>query len=85
MDSERELLHLTLVFEQVENGWTQASLMEMPGVITAAPTRAEAHAMLLDALREFLLSFGPAHKVGSPNDEDGLTLTVSLGRSTPAA
>lgn len=49
---------LTAIYEPVENGWVQARIVEMPGVITAAPTRAEAEDMLLDALREFLLSFG---------------------------
>lgn len=43
----------------------QARIREMPGVITAAPTRAEAEDMLLDALREFLLSF----RDDSENDE----------------
>lgn len=49
---------LTAVYESVENGWVQARIREMPGVITAAPTRAEAQNLLLDALTEFLLSFG---------------------------
>lgn len=48
---------LTAVYEPVENGWIQARIREMPGVITAAPTQAEAEDLLLDALREFLLSF----------------------------
>lgn len=54
MDRE---VSLTAVYEPVENGWVQARIREMPGVVTAAPTRAEAEDMLLDALREFLLSF----------------------------
>lgn len=28
----------TAVYEEVEDGWIQARLAEMPGVITAAPT-----------------------------------------------
>jgi predicted RNase H-like HicB family nuclease len=80
----QELLHLTPVYEQVEAGWTQARIAEIPGVVTAAPTREEAQDMLLDALREFLLSFGP----GEPNpafahSEGSLTLTANL--SEPAA
>ena len=54
MDRE---VSLTAIYEPVEDGWVQARIREMPGVITAAPTRAEAEDMLLDALREFLLSF----------------------------
>jgi hypothetical protein len=76
----RELLQLTPVYEQVEGGWTQAGLLELPGVITAAPSREEAQDMLVDALREFLLSFSdgvtPATAAASP---EGLTLTVQFG------
>jgi hypothetical protein len=80
-----ELLQLTPVYQQVENGWTQASLIELPGVITAAPSRDEAQEMLLDALREFLLSFGPGPMSAPTNVEpDALTLTISVGRN-PAA
>jgi hypothetical protein len=47
---------LTIVYESVEEGWTQARIAELPAVITAAPTRLEAKDMVLDALREYLLS-----------------------------
>ena len=50
-------LSLTAVFEPDENDWVQATIREIPGVITAAPTREEAEELLLDALREYLLSF----------------------------
>jgi predicted RNase H-like HicB family nuclease len=51
-----EPLNLTAVFESVENGWVQARVPELPGVITAAPTHEEARELLLDAVREYLLS-----------------------------
>lgn len=51
-----ESLTFTAVYETVENGWVQARLAEIPGVISAAPTREEAEEMLVDALREYLLS-----------------------------
>lgn len=38
----RELLKLTPVYQQVENGGTQAELVELPGVITAALAPEEA-------------------------------------------
>ena len=81
----RELLHLTPVFEQVEGGWVQAGLVELPGVITAAPSREEAQDMLLDALREFLLSFGDnSPATASSGEADGLTLTVTFSDSSAA-
>lgn len=49
-------LSLTAVFEEVEQGWTQARIAELPGVITAAPTLDEAKELLVDALREYLLA-----------------------------
>ncbi len=56
IDMDRRV-SLTAVYEPVDNGWVQARIREMPGVITTAPTRAEAEDLVLDALREFLLSF----------------------------
>jgi predicted RNase H-like HicB family nuclease len=85
MATTRELLHLTPVFEQVEGGWVQAGLVELPGVITAAPSREEAQDMLLDALREFLLSLGDgAPATAAEDDTEGLTLIVSINGSSAA-
>ncbi|HEX2294126.1 MAG TPA: hypothetical protein VHN37_02330 [Actinomycetota bacterium] len=52
-----QTLSLTAVFEPDEGDWIQATIREIPGVVTAAPSRAEAEELLLDALREYLLSF----------------------------
>jgi predicted RNase H-like HicB family nuclease len=49
-------LEWTAVYVPVEDGWIEARVAELPGVITTAPTLAEAKELLLDALREFLLS-----------------------------
>ncbi|HEY8693540.1 MAG TPA: hypothetical protein VIR57_12465 [Chloroflexota bacterium] len=49
-------LDLNATYQQVDNGWIQAQLVEIPGVITAAPTLGEAKEQLVDALREFLLA-----------------------------
>lgn len=70
------LLHLTPVFETVEDGWTQATIREIPGVITAAPTHAEAEELLVDALREFLMSFGGAEPTES-DTHDGMRLSLT--------
>jgi predicted RNase H-like HicB family nuclease len=59
---------LTAVFRTVENGWVQASLQEVPGVITVAPTRAEAESMLADALHEYLLALGQQERQGLADD-----------------
>jgi predicted RNase H-like HicB family nuclease len=49
---------LTAVFEPVEDGWIQARIAEIPGVITAAPDMESAKEMLADALREYVLALG---------------------------
>jgi len=49
-------LTLTAWYEPVEDGWVQGRVRELPAVITAAPTRTQARAMLEDAVREYLLA-----------------------------
>ena len=51
-------LHADLTL--VEAGWTQAQLVELPAVITAAPTREAAIDALVDATQECLLAQAPA-------------------------
>lgn len=58
LDIVKVRLSLTAIYEPVEDGWTQARIAELPAVVTAAPTLEEARELLLDALREYLLSFG---------------------------
>ena len=55
-------ISLTAVYESVENGWTQARIEELPGVITAAPTLEEAKELLADAVREYLLALGEGER-----------------------
>jgi predicted RNase H-like HicB family nuclease len=56
----------TAVYEPVENGWIQARLAELPGVITAAPTLEQAKELLADALREYLLALGQTGAASAP-------------------
>ena len=49
-------IQLSVIYEPVENGWIQARIEELPAVITAAPSRDEARAQVIDALREYLLA-----------------------------
>jgi predicted RNase H-like HicB family nuclease len=47
-------LRLTALYEPAEDNWTTARLAEVPGVITCAPSRAQAREELVDALGEYL-------------------------------
>ncbi len=49
-------IQVSIVYEPVERGWVQARIEGLPEVITAAPSKAEARTLVLDALREYLLS-----------------------------
>jgi predicted RNase H-like HicB family nuclease len=70
-------LSYTAVYEQVENGWTQARIVEVPGVITAGASRDEARDLLRDALREYLASF-MENNAGTVSAEDQEELRVEL-------
>ena len=72
---------LTAIYEPVENGWTQARIQEIPGVITAAPTREEAKEMLLDALREYLLAFEETARTvpAADSHSERIELVVEVG------
>lgn len=63
MSDVTSTLTWTAVFDEVENGWIQGRIIQVPGVITAAPTLAEARANIVDALLEYLAS------LAEPSDE----------------
>lgn len=48
---------LTPVFEEVENGWVQATIRELPEIITVAPDQDQAFENLKDALHEYVESY----------------------------
>lgn len=68
-----------VLFTDVEGGWTQARIAGLPGVITAAPSRAVAARMLADALAEYLLSLANADDSPfSGGDLDAGTVTIDI-------
>lgn len=53
-----QALTFTARLEPVEDGWTQATIDELPGVITTGRSAQEAKEMLADALHTYLLALG---------------------------
>ena len=49
-------ISISIVYEPAEQGWVQARIEGIPEVITAGRTKDEARELVLDALREYLLS-----------------------------
>ena len=71
-----EVIDLTIVFEQGEDGWVVASIPEVPGAHSQGRTREEARANAIDALRGILeLRFG-AHASPSAGDSEPLKLVI---------
>jgi predicted RNase H-like HicB family nuclease len=68
----------TAVYEEVDGGWIQGHLAEMPGVITAAPARAEARGMIRDGLGEYLASYRRDPAAEPPGtDTERVKLTIA--------
>jgi predicted RNase H-like HicB family nuclease len=69
-------LELSIVYEPDEDGWILARIAEYPAVITTAPTREGAKEMVLDALREYLLSL-TEDEPGGGGEREPVALTIT--------
>ena len=67
---DHERFSLTFSYEPVENDWVQVRIDEFPEVVTAAPNRREARLAALDALTQYLASFGPGERVPTATAEN---------------
>ena len=72
-------MELHVVFEPDEAGWVRATVEELPGVITCAPTLDEARELVRDALDEWLKSLTSAERatMGAEATRETLTLSVA--------
>lgn len=50
-------MRLTAVYEEGEDGWINARVLELPGANTCARTLDEARELLADAVRELVASY----------------------------
>lgn len=71
-------VELHIVFEPDEEGWVRATIEELPGVITCAPTRDEARKLVRDALDEWLAALTSAERATIGSDASRETLTLSV-------
>jgi predicted RNase H-like HicB family nuclease len=72
-------VELHVIFEPDEEGWVRATVEELPGVITCAPTLDEARELIRDALDEWLQALTSAEQAafGSQATRETLTLSVA--------
>jgi predicted RNase H-like HicB family nuclease len=74
-----QALTFTARLEPVEDGWIQATIDELPGVITTGRSAEEAKAMLADALHTYLLALGDLEERSDRRrgETEPLRITVS--------
>ena len=73
-----EPLHLTIVYEDGEDGWIVASVPEVPGVHSQGRTREEARVNVINALHGILeLRFGEHALTEPPADSESLELVIA--------
>jgi predicted RNase H-like HicB family nuclease len=68
-----ESLTLTITYDQGEDGFVIASILEVPGTISQGRTRAEARANVIDALR---LMLRPEPGASDAHDSEALELLI---------
>ena len=71
-------MELHAVFEPDEEGWVRATIEELPGVITCAPTLEEARVLVRDALAEWLAALTTTERAAIGAQATRETLTVSV-------
>ncbi|MDP9255987.1 MAG: type II toxin-antitoxin system HicB family antitoxin [Actinomycetota bacterium] len=71
-------MELHVVYEPDEEGWVRASIEELPGVITCAPTLEEARVLVRDALNEWLEALTSDERATLSDDATRETLTLSV-------
>jgi predicted RNase H-like HicB family nuclease len=73
-----ETLHLTIVYEDGDDGWIVASIPEVPGAHSQGHSREEARENVIDALRGILeLRFGEHALTEPASDSEPLQLTIA--------
>jgi len=72
-------MELHVLLEPDEQGWVRATIEELPGVITCAPSQEEARTLIRDALGEWLQALTSAERatVGADATRETLTLNVA--------
>jgi predicted RNase H-like HicB family nuclease len=71
-------MDLHVVFEPDEQGWVRATIEELPGVITCAPTVEEARELVRDALDEWLAALTSEERAAIGPEATRETLTLSV-------
>jgi predicted RNase H-like HicB family nuclease len=79
-DTSAEPVHLRIVYERAEEGWTTAMVPAVPGTIRTGRNRREARDNVLDALR-LMLSTPPERPEAPGQRSEEVEITLGLVRS----
>jgi predicted RNase H-like HicB family nuclease len=71
-------VNLHVAFEADEQGWVRATIEELPGVITCAPTIDEARELVPDALEQWLTALTSAGRLSAGHHARPEALTLSV-------
>jgi predicted RNase H-like HicB family nuclease len=71
-----ETLSLTIHFEDAGDGWTLATIPEVPGAISQGRSREEARDNVIDALRTVLTPDEELAGRAAGRDDESLTLAI---------
>lgn len=69
---------LTVVYQQIEDGWFLAQVPELPGAVSQGQSLEEAREMIKDAVELLLETYRDRAKSAAPADAVWETLTVDL-------
>ena len=70
-----------VVYQTIEDGWIMATVPELPGAVTQAPTIEEARAMIKEAVELLLQSY----RENAKKDAPGSAIWETLFLDVPAA
>lgn len=71
----------TVVYQKIEDGWYMATVPELPGAVTQAPTVEEARQMIREAVELLLLSY----RENARKDAPGNAIWETISLDIPAA
>ena len=75
----------SVVYQTIEDGWIMATVPELPGAVTQAPTLEEAREMIKEAVELLLESYRENAKKDAPGNAIWETLSLDVPAASPTS